>query len=108
MSLVIIQKEAFIRKNTQFTPRPRKLNVWIIEVFFFSFSLFRSDFKRVSQEFLKSEVSAENILFYQACEKFKKIPPTKLEEVCNTLLFLLYTFFFLYINENRIWKRTES
>lgn len=33
------------------------------------------------QAFLKSEVSAENILFWQACEKFQKIPPTKLEEV---------------------------
>lgn len=33
------------------------------------------------QEFLKSEVSAENILFYQACERFKNIPPTKLDEV---------------------------
>ncbi|KAF4105129.1 regulator of G-protein signaling 14a [Onychostoma macrolepis] len=36
---------------------------------------------RYFTEFLKSEVSAENILFYQACEKFKKIPPTKLEEL---------------------------
>ncbi|XP_051505412.1 regulator of G-protein signaling 14-like isoform X1 [Myxocyprinus asiaticus] len=32
-------------------------------------------------EFLKSEVSAENILFYQACEKFKKIPPTRKDEL---------------------------
>ncbi|XP_061690958.1 regulator of G-protein signaling 14 isoform X2 [Syngnathoides biaculeatus] len=31
--------------------------------------------------FLKSEVSAENILFWQACEKFKKIPSTSLEEL---------------------------
>ncbi|XP_019730426.1 regulator of G-protein signaling 14 isoform X2 [Hippocampus comes] len=32
--------------------------------------------------FLKSEVSAENILFWQACEKFKKIPATtSLEEL---------------------------
>uniref|UniRef100_A0A672PA38 Regulator of G protein signaling 14a n=1 Tax=Sinocyclocheilus grahami TaxID=75366 RepID=A0A672PA38_SINGR len=36
---------------------------------------------RYFTEFLKSEVSAENILFYQACEKFKNIPPTKLEEL---------------------------
>ncbi|KAK2890802.1 hypothetical protein Q8A67_013445 [Cirrhinus molitorella] len=36
---------------------------------------------RYFTEFLKSEVSAENILFYQACEKFKKIPPTKMEEL---------------------------
>uniref|UniRef100_A0A8C0YRI9 Regulator of G protein signaling 14a n=1 Tax=Cyprinus carpio carpio TaxID=630221 RepID=A0A8C0YRI9_CYPCA len=36
---------------------------------------------RYFTEFLKSEVSAENILFYQACEKFKKIPPTRLEEL---------------------------
>ncbi|KAG7324459.1 hypothetical protein KOW79_012475 [Hemibagrus wyckioides] len=31
--------------------------------------------------FLKSEVSAENILFWQACEKFQKIPPTNLNEL---------------------------
>ncbi|KAK2849217.1 hypothetical protein Q5P01_009051 [Channa striata] len=31
--------------------------------------------------FLKSEVSAENILFWQACEKFRKIPPTSLAEL---------------------------
>ncbi|XP_059372232.1 regulator of G-protein signaling 14a [Carassius carassius] len=36
---------------------------------------------RYFTEFLKSEVSAENILFYEACEKFKKIPPTRLEEL---------------------------
>ncbi|KAI2657133.1 Regulator of G-protein signaling 14 [Labeo rohita] len=36
---------------------------------------------RYFTEFLKSEVSAENILFYQACEKFKKIPPSRLEEL---------------------------
>uniref|UniRef100_A0A673JJE8 Regulator of G-protein signaling 14-like n=1 Tax=Sinocyclocheilus rhinocerous TaxID=307959 RepID=A0A673JJE8_9TELE len=36
---------------------------------------------RYFTEFLKSEVSAENILFYQDCEKFKKIPPTRLEEL---------------------------
>ncbi|XP_072295487.1 regulator of G-protein signaling 14 isoform X2 [Eucyclogobius newberryi] len=31
--------------------------------------------------FLMSEVSAENILFWQACEKFKKIPATSLIEL---------------------------
>ncbi|XP_045886531.1 regulator of G-protein signaling 14 isoform X2 [Micropterus dolomieu] len=31
--------------------------------------------------FLKSEVSAENILFWQACEKFRKIPATSLVEL---------------------------
>ncbi|XP_055080975.1 regulator of G-protein signaling 14-like isoform X2 [Periophthalmus magnuspinnatus] len=31
--------------------------------------------------FLMSEVSAENILFWQACEKFKKIPATSLNEL---------------------------
>ncbi|XP_035525642.1 regulator of G-protein signaling 14 isoform X1 [Morone saxatilis] len=31
--------------------------------------------------FLKSEVSAENILFWQACEKFRKIPATSLNEL---------------------------
>ncbi|XP_030000865.1 regulator of G-protein signaling 14 isoform X2 [Sphaeramia orbicularis] len=31
--------------------------------------------------FLKSEVSAENILFWQACEKFRKIPVTSLDEL---------------------------
>ncbi|XP_077388009.1 regulator of G-protein signaling 14 isoform X2 [Festucalex cinctus] len=31
--------------------------------------------------FLKSEVSAENILFWQACEKFKRIPATSLDEL---------------------------
>lgn len=33
------------------------------------------------QAFLKSEVSAENILFWQACEKFKKIPAASVDEV---------------------------
>ncbi|XP_060935852.1 regulator of G-protein signaling 14-like [Limanda limanda] len=31
--------------------------------------------------FLRSEVSAENILFWQACEKFRKTPPTSLEKL---------------------------
>lgn len=33
------------------------------------------------QAFLNSEVSAENILFWQACEKFKKIPAASVDEV---------------------------
>uniref|UniRef100_W5MYG3 Regulator of G protein signaling 14a n=1 Tax=Lepisosteus oculatus TaxID=7918 RepID=W5MYG3_LEPOC len=31
--------------------------------------------------FLKSEVSAENILFWQACEKFRQIPPSQKDEL---------------------------
>ncbi|XP_076862057.1 regulator of G-protein signaling 14a isoform X2 [Brachyhypopomus gauderio] len=31
--------------------------------------------------FLQSEVSAENILFWQACEKFRKIPPANVDEL---------------------------
>ncbi|CAG06292.1 unnamed protein product, partial [Tetraodon nigroviridis] len=31
--------------------------------------------------FLNSEVSAENILFWQACEKFKKIPAASVDEL---------------------------
>lgn len=31
--------------------------------------------------FLKSEVSAENILFWQECEKFRKIPATSLDQL---------------------------
>uniref|UniRef100_A0A8C6UNI7 Regulator of G protein signaling 14a n=1 Tax=Neogobius melanostomus TaxID=47308 RepID=A0A8C6UNI7_9GOBI len=34
--------------------------------------------------FLMSEVSAENILFWQACEKFKKIPASSLNELKTT------------------------
>ena len=33
------------------------------------------------QSFLMSEVSAENILFWQACEKFRKISASSLDEV---------------------------
>lgn len=56
------------------------------------------------QAFLKSEVSAENILFWQACEKFRKIPATSLDEVwfaihcavmCFTQLKLPFYVFFL-------------
>lgn len=39
------------------------------------------------QAFLKSEVSAENILFWQECEKFRKIPATSLDQVfCHILI----------------------
>nr|XP_057919949.1 regulator of G-protein signaling 14 isoform X3 [Doryrhamphus excisus] len=34
--------------------------------------------------FLRSEVSAENILFWQSCEQFRKIPATSLEELKAT------------------------
>lgn len=34
------------------------------------------------QEFLKSEVSVENILFWLACENFRKIPASNTEKVC--------------------------
>lgn len=34
------------------------------------------------QEFLKSEVSVENILFWLACENFRKIPAHNTEKVC--------------------------
>lgn len=37
-----------------------------------------------------SEVSAENILFWQACEKFKKIPATSLNEVRSHLIFIYF------------------
>ncbi|XP_073710519.1 regulator of G-protein signaling 14a isoform X2 [Misgurnus anguillicaudatus] len=47
---------------------------------------------RYFTEFLKSEVSAENIQFYQACEKFKKIPSTKLEELKKEARSIYNTF----------------
>lgn len=40
----------------------------------------------VLQEFLKSEVSAENILFWQACEKFRQIPADRKDEVLHSFL----------------------
>lgn len=46
------------------------------------------------QDFLKSEVSAENILFWQACEKFKKIPATSLDEVQTLSKLFFYVFIF--------------
>ncbi|KAM3612999.1 uncharacterized protein V6R79_018554 [Siganus canaliculatus] len=42
--------------------------------------------------FLKSEVSAENILFWQACEKFKKIPATSMDELKATARFIYTTY----------------
>lgn len=66
------------------------------------------------QSFLRSEVSAENILFWQACEKFRKIPVSSVDEVwwhflavymvnyftCHLLLLLcccvFYWFFYKY------------
>lgn len=47
---------------------------------------------RYFTEFLRSEVSAENILFYQACEKFKKIPPSRLEEMKKEARLIYDTF----------------
>ncbi|KAF7668451.1 hypothetical protein LDENG_00012040 [Lucifuga dentata] len=43
-------------------------------------------------DFLRSEVSAENILFWQACEKFQKIPITCLEELKATARFIYKTY----------------
>lgn len=52
------------------------------------------------QSFLKSEVSAENILFWQACEKFRKIPATSLDEVWWHLLPLHTESFYVLIVTN--------
>ncbi|KAK1161082.1 regulator of G-protein signaling 14-like isoform X1 [Acipenser oxyrinchus oxyrinchus] len=38
---------------------------------------------RYFTEFLKSEVSAENILFWQACEKFRQIPADRKDELAR-------------------------
>ncbi|KAI5626788.1 regulator of G-protein signaling 14, partial [Silurus asotus] len=46
--------------------------------------------------FLNSEVSAENILFWQACEKFQKIPPTNVDELKKQAR----SIFDLYISES--------
>lgn len=43
-----------------------------------------------TQSFLKSEVSEENILFWQACEKFRKIPVSSVDKVREQLL-VVYT-----------------
>ncbi|XP_076021020.1 regulator of G-protein signaling 14-like isoform X3 [Genypterus blacodes] len=43
-------------------------------------------------DFLKSEVSAENILFWQACEKFQKIPSTCGKELKATARFIYNTY----------------
>ncbi|XP_048085475.1 regulator of G-protein signaling 14 [Alosa alosa] len=42
--------------------------------------------------FLKSEVSAENILFWQACEKFRRIPSTQPGELCRAALSIYNTY----------------
>ncbi|XP_062850527.1 regulator of G-protein signaling 14a [Trichomycterus rosablanca] len=46
--------------------------------------------------FLQSEVSAENILFWQACEKFQKIPPTNLDELKKEA----HAIYELYLSDN--------
>ncbi|CAB1325248.1 unnamed protein product [Coregonus sp. 'balchen'] len=42
--------------------------------------------------FLRSEVSAENILFYQACEKFRKIPPSRMKELSDEAHAIFQTY----------------
>ncbi|XP_062392783.1 regulator of G-protein signaling 14 [Sardina pilchardus] len=42
--------------------------------------------------FLKSEVSAENILFWQACEKFRRIPSSQPDELCREALSIYNTY----------------
>ncbi|KAK9955638.1 hypothetical protein ABG768_015500 [Culter alburnus] len=42
--------------------------------------------------FLKSEVSAENILFWLACEKFRKIPPYQTEQLKREALSIYNNF----------------
>ncbi|KAM4621394.1 regulator of G-protein signaling 14-like isoform 2-T2 [Polymixia lowei] len=42
--------------------------------------------------FLKSEVSAENILFWQACEQFQKIPATRLRELKQAACAIYQTY----------------
>ncbi|TNN64793.1 Regulator of G-protein signaling 14 [Liparis tanakae] len=42
--------------------------------------------------FLMSEVSAENILFWQACEKFRKIPTSSLDEMKAAALSIYNTY----------------
>lgn len=51
------------------------------------------------QDFLKSEVSAENILFWQACEKFKKIPSTSAVQVQT-----LFRLFVSLMNTLILWN----
>ncbi|XP_053498444.1 regulator of G-protein signaling 14a isoform X2 [Ictalurus furcatus] len=51
---------------------------------------------RYFTDFLKSEVSDENILFWQACEKFQKIPPTNLDELKKQAR----SIYDLYLSEN--------
>ncbi|XP_038867773.1 regulator of G-protein signaling 14-like isoform X1 [Salvelinus namaycush] len=42
--------------------------------------------------FLRSEVSAENILFYQACEKFREIPPSRMKELSEEAHAIFQTY----------------
>ncbi|KAL0974024.1 hypothetical protein UPYG_G00214400 [Umbra pygmaea] len=42
--------------------------------------------------FLRSEVSAENILFYQACEKFRKIQPSRIKELTEEARSIFQTY----------------
>ncbi|XP_031645782.1 regulator of G-protein signaling 14 isoform X1 [Oncorhynchus kisutch] len=42
--------------------------------------------------FLRSEVSAENILFYQACEKYREIPPTRMKELSEEAHAIFQTY----------------
>ncbi|CAL1613318.1 unnamed protein product [Knipowitschia caucasica] len=51
---------------------------------------------RYFTDFLMSEVSAENILFWQACEKFKKIPATSLNELKTSAC----SMFNMYLSES--------
>lgn len=50
-----------------------------------------------TQSFLKSEVSEENILFWQACEKFRMIPVSSVDKVCEQLLVVYKLFTVVYI-----------
>uniref|UniRef100_A0AAY5KBU1 Regulator of G protein signaling 14a n=1 Tax=Esox lucius TaxID=8010 RepID=A0AAY5KBU1_ESOLU len=42
--------------------------------------------------FLRSEVSAENILFYKACENFRKIPPNRTKELSEEACSIFQTY----------------
>ncbi|XP_041121266.1 regulator of G-protein signaling 14-like [Polyodon spathula] len=47
---------------------------------------------RYFTEFLKSEVSAENILFWQACEKFRQIPADRKHELAREARMIYDTY----------------
>ncbi|XP_029627213.1 regulator of G-protein signaling 14a isoform X2 [Salmo trutta] len=47
---------------------------------------------RYFKAFLRSEVSAENILFYQACEKFREIPPSRMKELSEEAHAIFQTY----------------